>query len=294
MSLYKYLSFQNLERILDGTIRFTQPGAFNDPFEMVPELLVPENHKTQKVSIAFSLTAPRRNPSIGELDVEYESETCNDVTSRGIRASLDKEVGIVCLTKNCSSLLMWSHYAESYAGAILEVDETHEFFEGVFDVEYRKHRPKVDLSAYLGDNQPVPIAELCVKSEEWKYEGESRIIRGLSDCKCISESNGYPIYVMDFPTDCIKAIVLGERMSVDNQRKVWQRIKNTPIKLSLEAVSNWGYGFRREPIKISGMSSPLISPRTAHMFSHLEGDYGEIARWMLNNHKQKELVNITL
>ena len=36
MSLYKYVKFNDLKRILEGTIRFTQPGAFNDPFEMVP------------------------------------------------------------------------------------------------------------------------------------------------------------------------------------------------------------------------------------------------------------------
>ena len=43
MPLFKYVKFQDLMRILDGTIRLTQPGAFNDPFELVPELYVPES-----------------------------------------------------------------------------------------------------------------------------------------------------------------------------------------------------------------------------------------------------------
>ena len=43
MPLYKYMSFDNLMHVLRGSIRFTQPGAFNDPFEMVPELHVPES-----------------------------------------------------------------------------------------------------------------------------------------------------------------------------------------------------------------------------------------------------------
>jgi hypothetical protein len=36
--LYKYVSIEILEKILDGTIRFTQPSAFNDPFELLPEV----------------------------------------------------------------------------------------------------------------------------------------------------------------------------------------------------------------------------------------------------------------
>lgn len=43
-NLYKYVSIERLKGILiDHKIRFTQPGAFNDPFELVPLLLVPED-----------------------------------------------------------------------------------------------------------------------------------------------------------------------------------------------------------------------------------------------------------
>jgi hypothetical protein len=33
MSLYKYVSAGVLSHLLDGKIRFTQPSAFNDPFQ---------------------------------------------------------------------------------------------------------------------------------------------------------------------------------------------------------------------------------------------------------------------
>ena len=58
MSLYKYVKFEDLKRILNGSIRFTQPGAFNDPFEMVPELYAPEEFENEEFHIRFSLTAP--------------------------------------------------------------------------------------------------------------------------------------------------------------------------------------------------------------------------------------------
>src|SRR6266702_3676633 len=37
--LYKYVNIEVLRHILDGQIRFTQPSAFNDPFELLPEII---------------------------------------------------------------------------------------------------------------------------------------------------------------------------------------------------------------------------------------------------------------
>jgi hypothetical protein len=295
--LFKYLTSENLNRVLDGSIRFTQPGAFNDPFEMVPELHVPEGFKEKDISINFDVLAPRRTPSVGELDIDFESDHCNDINSRKILASLNKSVGILCLSKNESSLLMWSHYAGEYSGAIIELDEEHEFFEGLFDIDYREHRPKKDISSYLSGDSPIPIAELCVKPKVWEYESESRIVRNLSDCKAVGKFNGYSVYVMDFPLSAIKSITLGERMSIDTQREIWNKVKDTNISLYLAAISNWGYEFRKEQIKYDkpvSACSPIVSPRTAHIFSNLTGEFGDIARWMIQNHKLSEIANNTL
>ena len=294
LSLYKYVKFENLKKMLEGNIRFTQPGAFNDPFEMVPELHVPEKYGIQNIDIRFSITAPRREPRIGDLDVDFESDYCSDENSRRIRLSLNKVIGILCMSRNGSSLLMWSHYADGYSGAVVEVEESHEFFTGYFAVEYRQHRPKKDIGSYVASDEPIPIAELCVKSKEWEYEAEVRVVRDLADCRCVGDASGYPICGMDFPVDCIKSVTLGERMPILHQREVWEAVKDTNISLYLGAVSNWGYGFRKEPVKLAGMESPIISPRTAHIFADQEGTYGDIARWLLKNHRLAEMVNDTL
>ena len=64
MTLYKYVKFDDLERILNGSVRFTQPGAFNDPFEMVPEFFVPQHLANRQVNLRFSVTEgfPLRHP----------------------------------------------------------------------------------------------------------------------------------------------------------------------------------------------------------------------------------------
>ena len=295
MPLYKYVKFEDLKRILDGTIRYTQPGAFNDPFEMVPELYVPEGFESKEINFRFSVTAPRRDPTEGTLRDDFTSDNCSDQNSRRILASLNRAIGIVCLSKTGSSLLMWSHYAGSYSGAVVKFDEAHEFFSGHFDVVYSEHRPKVNISSYTDDDDPVPISELCVKSKEWEYEKEVRVVRSLTDCRCVGREKGFPVYVMDIPRECIESITLGERMQVSEQREVWESLKGEEdISLYLDAVSNWGYEFRSEPIKLKGMANPIVSPRTAHIFANQNGTYGEIARWMIENHPLSVMVNDTL
>ena len=295
MSLYKYVKFENLKRILDGTIRFTQPGAFNDPFEMVPELHVPEGFGSEEVNIQFSVTAPRREPVVGALDDDFASDYCSDQNSRRILDSLNRAIGILCLSKNGSSLLMWSHYADGYSGAVVKFDETHEFFSGHFEMRYSERRPKMDISSYTDGDEPIPIADLCVKAKEWEYEKEVRVVRSLANCRWVGTVNGFPIYVMDVPADCIESVILGERMTVCHQREIWESLKDMrDVSLYLDAVSNWGYEFRSEPIKLAGMNNPILSPRTAHIFADQEGTYGDTARWLVEKHPLSGMVNDTL
>lgn len=296
MALYKYTTFQDLINILNGSIRFTQPGAFNDPFEMVPEFLMPENPELTNITLSFSIIAPRGEPGVGELPHDFESDFCNDVNSRRIRDSLDNAIGSLCLTRNRSSLVMWSHYAESYSGAVIEFDESHEFFSGYFDMDYRDHRPKKDITSCITSDTPLSIAEWCVKPTEWQYEKEVRVVRSLTDCKDTGckDTQGYPVYVMDFPSECITSITLGERMSIFCQRSVWTQVKDWDLTLYLGAISNWGYEFRQEPIKLKGLDSPIISPRTAQIFQEEVGTVGDIARWQLTQNKFSDMVSITL
>jgi len=296
MHLHKYVTIDTLKKILGGSIRFTQPGAFNDPFELVPELHDPEK-ENEILSIRFDLQAPRRTPPVGELPENFRSEFCSDFNSRKILKELDNSIGILCLSEMYNSLLMWSHYADEYKGAIVTFNKDHDFFKGPIEMQYRDSRPKKDISAYICDGNPIPISELCVKPKDWQYESEIRIIRSLSDCRKVSDCGDYPIYVMDIPMECIKSVTLGERTPVDQQREIFDLVKETNISLFLAAVANWNYQFRDELIKYDSPISkqpPVVSPRTAHIFSEWNNNLGESARWMLKNHKYAEIVNVTL
>lgn len=222
----------------------------------------------------------------------------SDRNSRAIRSSLDRSIGILCLSENPSSLLMWSHYAEQYAGAVVEFDDSHEFLRGHFRVEYRDQRPKRDISYYISDNQPIPIAELCVKPRDWEHEKEVRVARNLSDCKLVKGANTergkFPVYVREIPPECVRSVTMGERMAIENQRCLWKMIKDHDISLHLDAISNWGYEFRRDSIKLQGLKNPIITPRTAHIFSREIGTLGELSRWQLKSNKLANVVNDAL
>jgi hypothetical protein len=294
-SLYKYVDIAGLRRILQGCIRFTQPSAFNDPFELLPEIVMPADEPERAISISFNIRGKRRTPPVGDVQDVPDNWGTSDATSRNIVQRLNGLIGIFCLSKRNESLLMWAHYADSYAGAVVEFDGSHEIFSDQIDVEYKPLRTKKHISAYNAAHEPIPVSELCVKSDQWEYEREVRIVRRLSECeKAGQDKREFPVYVQRIPAACIKSIILGERTPVIEQREIYARAMDTDIGLLLAAVDHAGYTFRHERIKFNvpcSKISPMISPRTAHIFSELQSPLGEVARWMVNNHPLSKIVN---
>lgn len=292
MSLYKYVSATTLEYILNGSIRFTQPGGFNDPFELALEVYNPTLNENEKVSIQFDVLSQDDLINKYRLDKDFQDENCSDVFSRELISNLNKEIGILCLSKNSDSHLMWAHYADEYSGAVIEFDESHEYFSGLTEVKYEKDRPIIHMNYFL-ENKTIPISNLCIKPDIWSYEKEFRIIRSLRDCKKNkAKSKKFDIYTNEIPLDAIKTVTLGERCSLESARNTYHKLKNTHISLSIAALANWKYEFRYEPIKfnepIKNMS-PVISPRTAEIFAEDKSSLGELARYMLKKHPMSKI-----
>jgi len=293
--LYKYVNIEVLKRILKGSIRFTQPSAFNDPFELLPAVVVPNDAVERQLSFSFDVRAQRRQQPPGELDAVPDQCQASDAMSRDIVHQFNSLIGILCLSRVNDSLLMWSHYADQYAGAVVEFDRRHEFFDSQIDVEYRPLRPLRDVSTYASASEPIPVAELCTKSEQWKYEQEVRVIRCLVDCEERGpDRRAFPVYTQQLPFECIKSVALGERTPVAEQRTIYETVKDTRITLALAAIDHRGYAFRRELIKMAvpvSEMNPWLTPRTAHIFSHLKTPLGEIARHLIANHPMSNTVN---
>ena len=61
--LHKYVTIPTLKRILGGSIRMTQPGAFNDPFELLPEIIVRTDQAEERISFSFDMTRSSTGPA---------------------------------------------------------------------------------------------------------------------------------------------------------------------------------------------------------------------------------------
>ncbi|MDT8448433.1 MAG: DUF2971 domain-containing protein [bacterium] len=291
MPLYKYVSAPIAEKIIDGKIRFTQPNLLNDPFELLPEILVEPQNSQASHQLSFDLTAPRRN-SILDLSVLSDTGNKSDLIARQIREQLNSTIGILCLSKNPDSLSMWAHYAQDYTGVLIEFDETHDFFQARCEVEYVSSRPVLPLSHFMR-REPIPIAELQFKSNQWEVEQEVRVFHLQKNC-FKETGSGADVYLAELPLAAIKSLTLGERMPVQQQQFFYARLMETRVGLKLAAVANNEFGFRYDPIKWDlpySEMGPVMSPRTAHIFRDFPEDLGEAARWMVEKHRLSKVVN---
>jgi hypothetical protein len=82
--LNKYVSISSLRRILDGTVRFTQPSAFNDPFELLPEIITPIDAEERKIPLSFDIASGRQSLLADALEAMPDGCGCSDAMSRDI------------------------------------------------------------------------------------------------------------------------------------------------------------------------------------------------------------------
>jgi len=184
--LFKYVSNPTLI-LEEGYIRATQLSALNDPFEAV-----------------------YCKEGIRDLACHFEFATPDSVVDH-IETNKHK-IGVICLTEAKDNLLMWSHYANEYKGALiglsvtdtnaclfanlksLDLDSTNAFGDSKYDVfdgscdpvQYRK-QPRYRLDRYDFDYGNICVAgedQLLFeifqrKSDEWSYEKEHRVILRL-------------------------------------------------------------------------------------------------------------------
>lgn len=230
---YKYRSAADgsleflIKQIQDDEVFFSAPAKFNDPFDCNPifDLSAPKDQIKKKCEDALKKHAPHMSRS----DRRFESrQAIKSITSNPERArkteeyyfdSIRNKIGVYCLSKNPSSVLMWSHYADNHKGVCLEYDGLNHFFVDAFEVKYTQTRPTV-FAFKDGNEQEQLDGALLTKSELWFYEEEWRMIY---------YRRGPGIYTI--PHDALKRIIFGAAASkdtVDNITDVAMKRKVPP------------------------------------------------------------------
>jgi hypothetical protein len=207
--LYRYRSLERLEYTLeelrDGYVFLSKPADFNDPYDsalsvsweqqqkQALEELGPEYGYDPKIQSKFL-------ESLGEREKEYEQQAFEDLIRDllsvfygpsdppDLFSRFRNLVRVGCFATNPNSVVMWSHYAKKHTGICVEVSgptmlSSAKFLELLHPVRYTEKFSDAFQLCWPreGDLYQVrfdlwPILAACHKSEEWRYEGEWRLI----------------------------------------------------------------------------------------------------------------------
>lgn len=226
MILYKYFSPERITVLNDFIVRYTQPGEFNDPFE--------------GLSMDATVTGQKT-----------------------IRDGDNRDYGVLSMSEDPLSLLMWAHYTVAHTGFVIGFNTDHDYFgereySWLLRIDYREEYEPADLHHRLG-----------YKSTHWQYEREWRHVINLptygsdlpreyydppdvpSALRTIDRPGQLPIYLYRIPPSAICEITIGCRTSVDLRRRVAAAVYDEPdlahITIYDAVISRRRYELIRQP-----------------------------------------------
>jgi len=255
MRLFKYFGPDRVSILQTRLIRFSQPSAFNDPFEFLPYI--------DSIDTPGNVTDLFRKTMESEFSKEYDAldefvkSQCTRAQFRTLMQSYllvaqqqpggilgqfaqlaqekihefsSQQMGVLCLSERYDDLLMWAHYADCHKGFVIEFDSNSPFFHQrrsendslrhLQAVIYSKERPAITLA-------DTDMNELFLtKSEHWAYEKEWRMIVGLADADKVMSNGNEEICLYEFPADAIKSVFVGARMNADVAAALIENVNN--------------------------------------------------------------------
>lgn len=274
MALYKYVAPARIDILQDELISFTPPSRLNDAFEMSPlfDKFLDESQVRDEAKKAFNFSYPLAEKVLRRLNITNEEflDLMQDCAPQELKEKttpyhkkcfyerIESEYGVLCLSQRPDNLLMWSHYTLAHQGFVIEFDEQHPFFNqkpqipgvGFLEkVKYSKSRPHLQLFCDI-----TPTEMFFSKSEDWQYEQEWRIVRRLIEKteERFDDIQKAKICLFEIPSDCIKGIILGCRMSQEDQEKLMDIKRHdkrySSINLSAAKLSERAYNLDIVPI----------------------------------------------
>lgn len=217
--LYKHVPFSDgsLCIIKDGTLKFTPPSEFNDPFGCVYGIT--ENHFQSSSELkrlferhGWDSISPARRIDLARRSKFLQSKAMDDGS---YFENFYTKFGICCLNHNPLNILMWSHYADNHRGILIEFkfskkelnsDRTFQDFYPI-PVVYSESLPLISREDRYSEN-PTLIMQKTVltKAIDWGYEKEFRILK-----------HGIESAINEYPSQrVLSSIVCGYKMKQES------------------------------------------------------------------------------
>jgi hypothetical protein len=245
-----------LDVLSGGVLRYSPLSAFNDPFEGRPEItefstveeMTPYLHAALEEEFKKLYGGRYEEMRAAVSDEQWQalivqlSEAASPNVQKLLQIitqqipsfltnTLDKQLGVLSLSEASDSLLMWSHYGVGHTGFALEFDTHHaHFHEQICEedefrhlrrVVYRKARPSAPMTSLDGGDM------FLVKSLDWEYEGEWRIMRPLAKADSVLDAQPHPIHLFRFPPTALKAVIIGSRATEGTIDAILDILKTT-------------------------------------------------------------------
>jgi hypothetical protein len=224
MRLFKYVRPERVDILENQQIRFTPPEEFNDVLDTRP-LVIPitsravlkRKLKAEEAKVLRHMPLdfqrlPRKERRRKEREflkgsikqIQQEAGPIARKLQEDIYSGINKLFGILCLTTNPDHKAMWGNYADGHKGFVIEFDTTKPRFALSDDL----HRVIYSDKPPTDDPAVGSQGWWKVKSRDWEYEQEYRIVLELKRCeqKKLKEKT---IYLGHLPRDCIKAVFMG-------------------------------------------------------------------------------------
>ena len=196
--MYKRSGENTLNILRKCRLWAAKPEWFNDPFDCDLEISVgiTEDNFLESLCSKYGerdqwhSNIVRYVDSIFDADGKFapeERKRLDDETQGLIEEN--KNTGVVCLSEECDSILMWSHYAQGHTGVCFEFTRLEDNALGDIElcspVKYDRHYPIIDLGQILLKKNGATLKIMMrTKSEEWAYEKEWRLITEEGDQEC--------------------------------------------------------------------------------------------------------------
>lgn len=251
--LYKYVTAARTDVLRDLSIRFTQPGALNDPFDLTPMFEQVMSEETvgdtleqskrmiedalrkqykklpaelrDRVSLENFISIVQANPSLVDHALSNIAPIFRSVIAAFapqakamLTEALQSQVGILSLSELADHPLLWAHYADSHKGLAIEFDVQHEYFDRRrSDKDELYHLRKVKYAERSSMGRTLFDLDgddlLVTKNLLWSYEQEWRMLAPLDTAGSCREISGEAVYLFPVPALAISGVVLGARVA---------------------------------------------------------------------------------
>lgn len=250
VSRYKYQTFDKLQYLSKDKLFISDPGNFNDPFDLRLTLrddLSSAGFSESALQKAF-IAAIEEWPDIsghwfydaktfevlkhwttGRLPLIYVEEAIKERF---------KKFGVACFSTELNQPLMWSHYGASHKGMCVQyfVRPMTLALESdllQYNVSYTSRLPQISLTEVLFAPRNVGQRMLATKSIDWAYEKEWRLIHPTTKGGTVDMPSGIEV----------ASIIVGLSADADDRTKAFAKGNELQIPVFQVGQDHGSYDF---------------------------------------------------